>query len=141
MPCSSARRATGDGFGLPCRPDGGVGPGEHRDHLVARRVDQAAQRGQRGFGGSGEDKAHRHSVGSSDAESDVDRAEGSRVMTLTTISGLPAHVLLVHGLVVLVPLTRATGNSVRAVAGGAAAPGVAGARSGRGDDGADPDHR
>src|ERR1700744_3629218 len=26
-------------------------------------------------------------------------------MTLTTISGLPAHVLLVHGLVVLAPLT------------------------------------
>jgi uncharacterized membrane protein len=26
-------------------------------------------------------------------------------MTLTTISGLPAHVLLVHGVVVLVPLT------------------------------------
>jgi hypothetical protein len=28
-------------------------------------------------------------------------------LTLTTISGLPAHVLLVHGVVVLVPLTAA----------------------------------
>ncbi len=46
-------------------PRRGVRPGEHRDHVVPRRVDETAQRGQRGFGGAGKDEAHRTSVGSS----------------------------------------------------------------------------
>ena len=59
---SSASRATGDGAGLAAPAGRGVGPGQHRDHLVARRVDEPAQRRQRGFGGTGEDKTHRVSA-------------------------------------------------------------------------------
>ena len=62
-------------------------------------------------------------------------------MTLTTISGLPAHVLLVHALVVFVPLTALLEILCATLAGSAAAPGLAGAGIRRGDHCVDADHR
>ena len=63
---------------------------------------------------------------------------------MTAINGLPGHVLLVHFLVVLVPLTallEAVGDCVRRMASGAAgADGVANAHPRHRDPGVDANH-
>ena len=59
---------------------------------------------------------------------------------MTTITGIPAHALLVHAIVVLAPLDGAAGDPLRVLARGPSTVGVAGLGARRGHAGADAAH-